>query len=474
MRLFGFELTRTKATTQLATVDPNRGWWPVASWWPAVRESYAGAWQNNDELRVQNVLTYAPVYACVTLIASDIAKLRVKLVEQKQDGIWVETQSAAFSPVLRKPNHFQNRIQFYQNWLTSKLIHGNTYVLKQSTRRETVDALYVLDPSRITVLVAPDGEIFYQLEVDNLAGLTEEDIDIAAPASEIIHDVMVPLYHPLCGVSPIAACAIPSLLALRIQNDSSTFFANGAHPGGILTAPNHISDDTAKRLKEYWNDNFSGQNAGKVAVLGDGLKFESMRQNAVDAQLIEQLKWTGEDVCTAFHVPPYKIGIGPPPNYNNIEALNQQYYSECLQVLIETIELLLDHGLGLAKNGAPQQYGTEFEVDDLLRMDTATRVKAAGDSITGGTMTINESRRRYHGLGPVKGGDTVYLQQQQFSVQALAERDANKPFAKPDPAPAASQGAPAMSEDDVDLEEASARWLAKAFEDLDALECSTT
>lgn len=424
----------TKAVvSQLTTVEQRSGWWPIASpgaWWPIIKESFAGAWQRNEVLAVQNVLTYAPVYACVTLIASDIGKLRPKLVEQDPDGIWTETGNPAFSPVLRKPNRYQNRIQFYQHWLTSKLIHGNTYVLKQRDNREVVVGMYILDPTRVKVLVAPDGSVFYALAVDNLAGLTEEDVKLAVPASEIIHDVMCPLYHPLCGVSPISACAIAALLALKIQNDSLNFFANSAQPSGILTAPHFIKEETAKRLKEQWDLNFTGENAGKVAVLGDGLEFDPLRQNARDAQLIEQLKWTGDDVCTAFHVPPYKIGIGQPPNYNNIEALNQQYYSECLQILIETLELLLDEGLGLAeaKIGGVQ-LGVEFEIDDLLRMDTSTRVKAASEAIGGGGMMINEARKKYHGLKSVAGGNAVYLQQQNYSIQALAKRDAkDDPF----------------------------------------------
>jgi hypothetical protein len=51
------------------------------------------------------------------------------------------------------------------------------------------------------------------------------------------------------------------------------------------------------------------------------------------------------------------VGIGQPPTYNNIEALNQAYYSQCLQSLIESIELLLDEGLEL-----PKPLGTEFEL----------------------------------------------------------------------------------------------------------------
>jgi phage portal protein BeeE len=31
---------------------------------------------------------------------------------------------------LRKPNRYQNRIQFWEGWILSKLMRGNTYVLK--------------------------------------------------------------------------------------------------------------------------------------------------------------------------------------------------------------------------------------------------------------------------------------------------------------------------------------------------------
>src|SRR6185295_4637873 len=91
------------------------------SWWPVVREPFTGAWQRNLEIRAADVLTYSAVYACVSLIAGDIAKLCLRLVEQDDDGIWTETTSAAFSPFLRKPNRYQTRIKFVEQWVTSKL-----------------------------------------------------------------------------------------------------------------------------------------------------------------------------------------------------------------------------------------------------------------------------------------------------------------------------------------------------------------
>ena len=60
-------------------------------------------------------------------------------------------------------------------------------------------------------------------------------------------------------------------------------------------------------------------------------------------------------------------------------------------------------------------------------------MKAAGDGIGGAGLSPNEARKRYHGLGPVAGGDSPYMQQQYFSLEALAERDAAQPFVTPTP-----------------------------------------
>ena len=422
MRILGLTITRQQKTA-VAPLSSN-----YDAGWKVISEPFAGAWQKNISKKPQDVLTHSAVYACITLIASDIGKLRIMLTQRDADGVWLETENAAYSPVLRKPNRYQTRQKFLEQWIVSKLIHGNTYVLKERDARGVVTSLYILDPCRVRPLVADDGSVFYQLSSDNLAGL--EDSSITVPASEIIHDIAVALWHPLCGVSPIMACALPAAHGLQIAEHSVRFFANGANPGGVLTAPAHIPDETANRLKKHWEERFTGENVGRVAVLGDGLKYEAMGVNATDSQLIEQLKWSAQTVCSVFHVPTYMVGVDPPPSYNNIESLNTQYYAQCLQTHIEAIEACLDEGLALANN-----LGTELDLDGLLRMDTAARVKAAVDGIGGGLFKPDEGRKRFN-LPKVKGGDAVYLQQQNYSLAALDERDRNSPFDKP-AAPAA-------------------------------------
>jgi len=432
MRIFGLEIT--KATPQPKQPVNQPGWignW----WWPTIREPFTGAWQRDVELRADSIVTYFAVYACVSLISTDIGKLRLRLMQHIDKDLWQEIDVAAFSPVLRKPNHFQTRAKFVEQWMISKLLHGNTYVLKERDARGLVIALYVLDPTRVKVLVAPDSSVFYEVAADNLANVP---MSVTIPADEIIHDIMVPLYHPLCGVSPLLAAALPVAQGLNIQRNSSQFFANGSRPGGILTAPGAIGEDTARRLKHEWEQNFSGQNAGRIAVIGDGMKYEGLGMKAEEAQLIEQLKWTAENVCSVFHVPTHMIGVAPMPAYDtNIEARIQQYYSQCLQTHIESIEALLDEGLGLARKGQAQVYGTEFDLEDLLRMDTKTKVDTTSDSVRAGFLSPNEARARFN-LMPTEGGASPLVQSQYISLEAVEARDdvlINPPPAVPAPTP---------------------------------------
>ena len=455
MKIFGYEITLWRTKTAVgATTTPS--WWSTnfglpfwgggSSWLPLVQEPFTGAWQRNQEITATTLLAFPALYRCITLISQDISKMRIRLVEKDSNGIWSEVDRVSpFWPVLTKPNRYQTRIQFFEEWMTSKLITGNTYVLKERDQRGIVVRLYVLHPYRVKSLVAPDGSIYYELHADDLTGVEEDQVRV--PASEIIHDRYTPMRgQPLCGVPPIMACALSGMLGVSIAAQSAKFFENSSVPGGIITAPERITDEAAERIKQTWSQRYSGENRGKTAVLGDGMKFEVIKETATDAQLIEQLKLSAEHICTAFGVPPYMIGVGNPPTYNNIEALNQQYYSQCLQNLIESIELLLDEGLGLV-DVTSAVYGTEFDLSDLLRMDTSTKSKTWGDLVQRGIASPDEARRQFD-LPPVTGGNTPYLQQQNYSLEALSKRDAkDDPFATAKPPAPSTDEAP--EDDDV-------------------------
>lgn len=445
MRIFGITISREKAAGNLSGVT-GRGWWPL------IKESYAGAWQQGVEVKRDSVLAHHAVFACQTLIASDIAKLGVRLVQKIEPGVWQEATSPAYSPVLRKPNAYQTRIQFIESWVLSKLQFGNAYILKQRDGRGVVVGLHVLSPQYCRPLIADNGDVYYEVSADALSGVRQQ---ITIPAREIIHDRYNCLFHPLVGLSPIFANGLAATQGLAAQESATKLFQNGARPGGLLTAPGAISDETAQRLKDHWDNNYSGVNAGKVAVLGDGLKYEAMTMKSVDAQLVEQLKWSAEVVASTYHIPLYKVNLGPPPTTGNIQSLNVEYHSQALQRLIEDIELCLDDGLGIGDgvNVGGTIYGVEIIEDGLFRMDSLTQMEMLDKARS--VLTLDERRARLGSKAMPEGGDTVYLQQQDHSLAAIAARDKllieQSSLPTDTPAPVEAPPAPEKTADVIDL-----------------------
>lgn len=437
MKFLGYEITRAKAVPVAQTLSQvgGRGWYTIF-------ESFPGAWQRNIEVNMTEVTSHSAVFACMTLIAADVSKLGAPEFKRLNGKIWEPSSSPAYDPVLREPNQFQTPNQFWEHWVLSKLWKGNTYALKGRDDRKVVRRLWVLDPCRVTPLVSESGDVWYQIMQDNISGVRSEGLVL--PQSEIIHDRMNPLFHPLVGISPLYAAGLAAQMGLHITQEGAIFFKNRRIPGGILTSPHTITDETADRLQREWVRGDT-ENIGRTRVLGDGLEFKTTTATASDSQMLELAKATAEWVCSVFHVPPYKIGIGA-PLASNVQSLNLEYYSQAIQKQLEDIEACLVRGLEM-KAGTK----VEFDIEGLLRMDTVSLVQSIRDAVGAGVMSPDEGRAKL-GLSPVAGGSSPYLQQQNYSLAALAKRDAqDDPFKANTPTPPApTEPEPTEDEEDGD------------------------
>jgi HK97 family phage portal protein len=317
-----------------------------------------------------------------------------------------------------------------------------------------ITELRILDPDKVVPLVAEDGSVFYQISPDNISGLP---VQVTVPAREIIHDRFNCLFHPLIGVSPIYACGMAAMQGKHILESSAFFFKNGGKPSGVITIPGSVSEEKAREIKTNWDTGYTGENAGKTGLLSGGAEYKAVTMSAVDAQTVEQQKLSAEMVCSAFHVPAYKVGVGNMPSYDNIEALEQQYYSQCLQVLIESIELLLADAFDL-----DARREVELDISSLLRMDSERRMKTLGEGVKNTILTPNEARKKEN-LPPVEGGDDLYLQQQNFSLPALARRDASddpfKSSSTHQPTPQEEPASKAFSADELSAMKAMIRGM---------------
>jgi HK97 family phage portal protein len=442
MKILGFDLTLKKRAPE--SLNAVSGW---RDGWRRILEPFAGAFQMNVEEKRGDLITYPTLYACIMRIATDGGKLPYGLRTRSTEGIWTPAINPAYDPVLRKPNGYQTANQFREYWLITKLTNGNAYILKRRDARNVVTDLYVLDPERVLPMVSDAGEVYYQLQIDPLNTLPEgyPAARLIVPASEIIHDRCITIHHPLIGIPPLAAAHWPALKNMKILRNATEFFANNAQPGGILTAPAGMSDKDAEDVKTYWSTNFTGTNAGRVAIVGADMKFTPFAMKSIDSQMVEQMRYSDEQICQPFGIPPFMVGIGTIPSGLGVDAVYQIYYQNALQTHIEHMESLLDEGLGIK---AP--LGVELDLEPLLRMDEAKRADVEAKLVGGKIKTPDEGRKRFN-LAPTGGGDTLWGQHQDYPLGTLSERnDLNpapvaEPTAAPDPEPTA---APELSDED--------------------------
>ena len=347
------------------------------------------------------VTAFGAVFSCVSILSQDVSKLPVKVWKKRTGGGRDEVFGTATNRLLKKPNYYQTWTEFMISVMTSLLYDGNAYCLKERNGRNEVVALYPVNPSRVSLNVASDGSIYYGLSKDLGAGLS-----MLVPARDVVHLRNITLHHPLIGVTPIVAAAYSSTAGTAALQHMSNFLSQMARPSGVLKSPNKLDDDVVDRLKEQFESLFTGNNIGRTAVFEQGLEWQAMTMSAVDAEIINQLKWSVSDVARVFRMPPFLIGDMEKTSYKNSETMQRVYLSGVLSYYLRLIETKLDQDLDL-----PDDIILEFDVDYMLRAELDVRIEALGRGVQNGIFAPNEARAR-EGLNPKPGGDDLYVQQQ--------------------------------------------------------------
>ena len=415
-----------KPTPATHSVGPSGFNW--VSHWGNGDRGPPGSWQMNTNAprRGQELTAFSAVYACVNTISSDIAKLPIEIYEvDLDDGARTVRRRDYYAALLRRPNQYQTGADFMQAYVQSYLLQGNSYAwIASRNKRGEPETLHVLNPHKVKPMITDAGLIFYECGEDFLAGMPQ---DQRVPERDMIHH-RLPLLpgYPLVGVTPIFAAAASSALGLQILQDSQQFFGNASRPSGLLSTEQHISKELADRYKQEWDDSYRGQEFGKTALLGGGMRWQPLTITAQDAQLIEQLRYAVEDVARVFRVPPFMLGDMSKVSYRNTEQLNRTYLSGCLSWHLEALQQRFEYAFGFEP-----QFQIRFDLSTMLRTELDVRYAAYQQGLAGGWLAANEVRAQ-EGLPPVDGGDEPRVQMQYVPLS-----EANGPPPAPEPAPSA-------------------------------------
>ncbi|NUO63943.1 MAG: phage portal protein [Gemmatimonadaceae bacterium] len=393
-RIFGASSSPIRTSADLANYLFGRRW-----------QTDSGAVVTPD-----SALRVAAVYSCVRVVSEDMAGLPLITYRRTETGrdrapdYWL-------SGLLDDPNPYQSGLEFREMLQAHVELCGNGYALKTVVRDEVRELLPVT-PDRVEVyqISASDPRLVYKV---TLADGTVVDV----PQERMFHLRGLSL-NGVTGIGTIAYQKETVGLAMQQLKHGAKLFANGAQAGGVLESEKPLSDQAYTRLKESFDEKYSGvDNAHKTILLEEGVKFSKVSFTSEEAQFLESRKYSRSEIAGIFRVPPHLIGDLERATFTNIEEQGRQYVSSGLLPRFRRWETAIRRQLIPVRDR--KAFYVEHLADALLRGKTQERFIAYGQAIRDGWMNRNEVREREN-LNPADGLDE-FLKPLNMATQAESD-----------------------------------------------------
>ena len=337
------------------------------------------------------------VYACVTVISETVAQLPLLLYQRKGDRKERASANRLYGLLHDQPNDFQTSFDWRLAKTSNILLHGAAYsFINRSITGDVLELLPIL-PGKIEPRLSKNYQLTYQF--------TDADGKQITLRQDQVLRVIGHTLDGWQGVSPITYHRQTIGVSLAADRHAALSYKNGAKHSGILENPGHFKDaDIARRVRESWDEAFSGDGAHKTALLEDGLTFRQVSQTNRDLQYIESLKYRVEDIARIFHMPPHKIGHLEKSTNNNIEHQGLEFLTDTMMPWFVRWEQSISRDL-LGRKAA-QTYFAEFLVEGMLRGALSSRGDYYSKAVGGPWMSANEVRAREN-QNPVAGHDEI-------------------------------------------------------------------
>lgn len=344
------------------------------------------------------------VFACVTIRADDVARCAPRLITLDGDGRQKKiVTDHPVAKLFRRPNRAQTWFEFCQQMHAAKLLRGNAYAVILRDQRGQPVELIPVNPDAVMVLEAGDGSVFYSI---NRVGLFQmaalRDQPISVPEEDVLH-IRGLAFNMLVGASTIGLAREAIGVAMGLEQQAARFMANGARPSGVLKSAKTLTKEAAQRLRDQWEAMRSGiQNIGRTAILEEGLDWTPMQMTSVDAEFMDQRRYSVEEIARFFRVPLHKLGVVGEVSRIRMDQADQAYVNAAIMPDLEVWEQKFERVFDLDA----ENISVEFDERELLRAEEATRINNGRLAVMSGLKTINEWRAE-EGLVPVEGGDAI-------------------------------------------------------------------
>lgn len=364
------------------------------------------------------------VWACVRAIAEDIAKLPIRVIRDSAGGNFEVLRDHPVSRLLNyKPNSDPSTaISMREALFWNAILWGNGFAEIERDGAGRPLALWWMDPKRVKLRRVADGTIVYDYTGENGSTVTLEQADV--------FHVRGPSRDGIVGLSVIAKARESVGLALAAQRFAAQFWSKGGQPQGVLSHPAKLGEPAKKNIRESWRQLYGGENAGSVAILDEGIKYDQITMPLEDAQFLETRQFSVPEICRWFRISPHKVQDHSRSTFNNIEHLSQSYIDESLTAWITRFEQE-----AVTKLLMPSETNVRFKhvTAALIRGDMKSRYEAYAISRQNGWRSANEVRRLEdeETIGPE--GDTYMVPVNMQRADKLGEVHANEPKSDPSP-----------------------------------------
>ena len=391
---------------------------PKNSSWFSPPSFFFGTSSSGKAVNEKTALQTTAVYACVRILAETIASLPFHTYRYTLNGKEKAIEHPIYYLLHSEPNPEMTSFVFRETLMSHLLLWGNAYAQIIRDGRGRVVGLYPLLPNKMVVNRNTQGQLYYQYEKDGQTYILNR--------YEVLHIPGLG-FDGLIGYSPIAMAKNAIGMAIATEEYGAKFFANGANPGGVLEHPGVVKDPA--RIRESWNAVYQGSsNAHRVAVLEEGMKFQSIGIPPEQAQFLETRKFQLNEIARIFRIPPHMIGDLEKSSFSNIEQQSLEFVMYTLDPWVVRWEQAMQRAL--FSEGEKRQYFVKFNVDGLLRGDYQSRMNGYAVGRQNGWLSSNDIREleNLNRISTEEGGDLYLINGNMTKLAdagAFAKKNAN-------------------------------------------------
>ena len=393
-----------RAISQLAAaygVPTQRSLWIENGQFERLDESQATSSQMRRWLRSDADMAglNGAVFAAIRRRVRMVTRIQVGLVRDFGTGDPEEIDSHPALEALHNVNDSLTARQGFGLIEQHKLTAGKAYWIKRRNRLGVPVEFEIWNPEDVKVV--PEARRPWVPESFKL-DLKNGSVKTVAPIDVVWFRHLVDPRNPLNGLSPIGAIRTELDTGLEAQRFNQRFFDAGTHIARTFSVENAGTGEV-ERIAQKLEREFTGTDKmHRALVLEGNVKPLEAQMSFRDMEFMVQLRWTKEQVATAFELSLESLSSGE-RTYENQVAGNRGDWDMIVDQVENTLAELTEFFLW-PDFGREYRFVAKFEHINALQPDRKLQAEIDAIHLSSGARYINELRER-DGVDAVDWGD---------------------------------------------------------------------